>query len=45
MKLVFGALRDAANVYYDYDKKLGYCMDGTDTGGTGSLDGNGWNVL
>jgi len=44
-KLVFGALRDAANVYFDYDKALGYCMDGKDTGATGNLAADGWNVL
>lgn len=44
-KLVFGALRDSVNVYFNYDNKIGYCMDGADTGATGSLAGDGWNVL
>jgi len=44
-KLVFAALRDSADVYFDYDKKVGYCMKANDTGATGSLDGDGWNVL
>jgi len=42
---LFGALRDAADVYFNYEKRPGYCMDGADTGATGSLDGDGWNVL
>jgi len=44
-KLVFAALRDSANVYFNYAKVTGYCMDANDTGSTGSLDGDGWNVL
>jgi len=44
-KLVFTALREAANVYFNYDKKAGYCMDGKDSASTGSLAAEGWNVL
>jgi hypothetical protein len=43
--MVFAAIRDSANVYFNYANKTGYCMDGDDTGATGSLDGDGWNVL
>ena len=43
--LVLTALRNAANVYFDYSNVTGYCMDSDDTGSTGSLDGDGWNVL
>lgn len=42
---VFTSLRDAVNVYFNYDSRPGYCMDGKDTGATGNLDGDGWNVL
>lgn len=42
---VFTALYKAANVYFDYRNVLGYCMDGKDTGATGSLASDGWNVL
>lgn len=44
-KLVFTALRDAVNVYFNYEKRMGYCMDTDDISATGSLDGDGWNVL
>jgi len=44
-KLVYTALKEAANVYFNYDKKAGYCMDGKDSASTGSLAADGWNVL
>jgi len=44
-KLVFNALRNAANVYFNFNNKLAYCMDFDDSGATGSLDGDGWNIL
>jgi len=44
-KLVFTALRDAANVYFDYDNALGYCMNGDDTEAIGNLAADGWEVL
>jgi len=43
--LVFTALRNSANVYFNYDNKKGYCMDGKDSGATGSLASAGWDVL
>ena len=42
---VLTALRNSANVYFDWSNSTSYCMDGKDTGSTGSLDGDGWNVL
>ena len=38
-------MRDSANIYFNYDNKSDYCMDALDTDATGSLDGDGWNVL
>lgn len=34
-----------ANVYFNSAKEQGYCVNFKDTGATGSLDGDAWNVL
>jgi len=34
-----------ADVYFNSANKTGYCVNFKDTGGTGSLDGDAWNVL
>ena len=35
----------AVNVYFDWDNKTDYCVNFKDTGGTGSLDADAWNIL
>jgi len=44
-KLIFNAMLDAVNVYYNNNSSTPNCTDFDDTDGTGSLDGFGWNVL
>jgi len=34
-----------ADVYFDWQNATGYCVNFKDTGGTGSLDGDAWDIL
>lgn len=44
-KTLLTNLLATANVYFDWENKTDYCVNFKDTGGTGSLDGDMWNVL
>lgn len=44
-KTVIGAMLKAVNVYFDWANKTDYCVNFKDTGGTGSLDADAWNIL
>jgi lysosomal Pro-X carboxypeptidase len=44
-KILLNNLIAVADVYFNSAKAKGYCVNFKDTGGTGSLDGDMWNVL
>lgn len=44
-KSIFKAIYNSTSVYFNHDKKEGFCTDISDTEATGELDGEGWNVL
>jgi hypothetical protein len=44
-KTLITNLMATANVYFDWANKTGYCVNFKDTGGSGSLAADAWNVL